>query len=342
MKNIILLSLCMCFLSAGATSWRLNNNTAVDAGFRTFKAAHDAASAGDTIYVEGNGNDAHYGDVTISKKLIIIGPGYFLTENDSTLAIPLNATLQSVMIEATAAGTEIYGLTLIDNGATWEYGIKIRASGTIIARNFLNGSNDRIVLDANVQDVAIIQNFGYSVAITGGVTATNILIANNFFSDRVSLNNLSNAVIVNNVIRYGVANVYNSQIKNNIIYSEGLGDAFCVNNPGNFIAYNLTKAGLVNNGTYGPGNIASVNMGAVFTGFSDPAGFSTDGRWQLKPDGPAVGAGEGGIDCGMFGGSLPYVLSGLPAIPHIYEVIVPTAGSTHTGLPVIIRAKSQN
>jgi hypothetical protein len=342
MKKLTAIFLMLCFFSASATSWRLNNNPAVDADFTTFQAAHDAASAGDTIYVEGNGNNAHYGEITISKKLIIIGPGYFLTQNDSTSAIPINATVSSIMIQASATETEIYGLTIIDNGATWDYGIKIKASGTIVSRNHLNGSNDRIVLDGNVQDVAIIQNYGYSVTISSGVTATNVLISNNYFEDRIYLNNLSNGIISNNVIRYGTADVFYSQIKNNIIFSTGLSDALCVNNSGNYIAYNLLSGSLVSGGTYGPGNLGNVDMSTVFVGYPTQGSYSTDGRWQLKAGSPAIGAGEGGIDCGMFGGPLPYVLSGLPAIPRIYEAIVPTAGSTTSGLPVIIKAKSQN
>ena len=126
------------------------------------------------------------------------------------------------------------------------------------------------------------------------------------------------------------------------MYQAHSADVLCVGNTGNYVAYNLVAGSLVSGGTYGPGNVGNVNMADVFVGFSNPAGYSTDGAWELKPEGPAIGAGEGGIDCGLFGGPLPYVLSGLPAIPRIYEAIVPTAGSTFTGLPVIIKAKSQN
>jgi len=56
MKRLTTIFLMLCFFSAGATSWRLNNNPTVNADFSTFQAAHDAASAGDTIYVEGTGD----------------------------------------------------------------------------------------------------------------------------------------------------------------------------------------------------------------------------------------------------------------------------------------------
>ena len=96
MKKLTFLLLCLCYISTYANCWRLNNNPAINADFRTFAEAHDAAAAGDTIYVEGNGNEAHYGNIQISKKLIIIGPGYFLNENDSTYANPVFARFLSI------------------------------------------------------------------------------------------------------------------------------------------------------------------------------------------------------------------------------------------------------
>ncbi len=343
MKKLITIFLMLCFFSAGATSWRLNNNPAVDADFTAFQAAHDAASAGDTIYVEGNGHQAHYGNITISKRLIIIGPGYFLNENDSTYANPIFARFLSIYIQPTATGTEIYGLYIYTPDANTNK-LRIRASNVIISRNtfYLDGYNT-ICLDANIENVSITQNYTYRIETSSGsIVANNILISNNYINQDVYLNNLSNAIISNNVIRAYVSNVFYSQIKNNILYQSHGGDVLSVQNTGNYIAYNLVAGSLVSGANYGPGNVGNVNMANVFVGYPTQGSYSTDGLWQLKAGSPGIGAGEGGIDCGIFGGPLPYVLSGLPAIPRIYEAIVPTAGSTSSGLPVIIKAKSQN
>ena len=343
MKRLTTIFLMLCFFSASATSWRLNNNPAVDADFTTFQAAHDAASAGDTIYIEGTGDQNHYGNITISKKLIIIGPGFFLNENDSTYANPIFARFLSIYIQPTAAGTEIYGLYINTADANTNQ-IRIRASDVIVSRNFFHfHPYNTIRLDANVENVSITQNYAYQIeTASNSIVANNILISNNFIQNVIDLNSLSNAIISNNVIRAYLTNVYYSQIKNNIMYENHGGDFLCVNNTGNYVAYNLAAGALVSGGTYGPGNVGNVNMANVFVGYPTQGVFSTDGKWQLKAGSPAIGAGEGGIDCGMFGGPLPYVLSGLPAIPRIYEALVPTAGSTVSGLPVIIKAKSQN
>ena len=42
---------------------------------------------------------------------------------------------------------------------------------------------------------------------------------------------------------------------------------------------------------------------------------STDGRYKLKAGSPAIGYGVGGVDCGIYGGPEPYVLSGMPTVP---------------------------
>jgi hypothetical protein len=344
MKRLTTILLMLCFFSAGATSWRLNNNPTVNADFSTFQAAHDAASAGDTIYIEGTGDQTHYGTLTITKKLVIIGPGYFLLENDSTYANPIYARVLTMVIEPGAAGTEVYGLYFKSVGGSGTHHLQIKASNVIIARNsfFLDGGN-MIILAANVENVSITQNYTYQIqTLSGSIIANNILISNNFIQNVIDLNSLSNAIISNNVIRAYLTNVYYSQIKNNIMYENHGGDFLCVNNTGNYVAYNLAAGALVSGGTYGPGNVGNVNMANVFVGYPTQGSYSTDGKWQLKAGGPAIGAGEGGIDCGIFGGPLPYVLSGLPAIPRIYEAVVPTAGSTSSGLPVIIKAKSQN
>lgn len=342
MKILTILVLSLCWFSVNATSWRVNNNPAINADFATFEAAHDAASPGDTIYVEGNGEESHYGLVTISKKLIVIGPGYFLNENDSTQANTAYARFRAITIDPGAEGTEIYGLQMYYNGAGY-MGIIINASNVVIARNYFQGDRDRIVFGAyNINNIAILQNYAYDIRGTYLFGANNVLIANNFVITTVSLTDLSSGVIINNVVKSSIF-AENSQIKNNIIYANTnnypFGSSYGANN---YIAYNLVSGLLhsAGNPPPGPGNVANVDMDLVFVDFGAYDRFDND--WQLKAGSPAIGAGENGIDCGMFGGPSPYVLSGLAPIPHIYEAIVPISGSTSTGLPVTIKIKSQN
>jgi hypothetical protein len=345
MKNLAILLMCLCWLGANATSWRVNNNPAINADFSTFQEAHDAASTGDTIYVEGTGFDNHYGEVVISKKLIVIGPGYFLLDNDSTQANHIVARFQGITINPGAEGTEIYGLQLHWGGSGYR-GIVINASNITIARNYFSDDRSKIYFgNYAINNIAILQNFAWEISAVINYTGTahNILIANNFI--RASISNVASGVIVNNVIRYSISASY-SQIKNNILYGSS-GEyplAGSYTSTENYVAYNLVSGslGAYPPSPYGPGNVANVDMTTVFVNFPGTSNPGVDNNWLLNPTGPAAGAGENGIDCGIFGGVTPYVLSGLAPIPRIYEADVPISGSAATGLPVTIKVKSQN
>lgn len=107
-------------------------------------------------------------------------------------------------------------------------------------------------------------------------------------------------------------------------------------NTGNTISNNILAA----DGTDANGNQYNVDMATVFADFDGSLEYSTDAKWQLKAGSPAIGAGTGGEDCGAFGGVTPYVLSGIPALPHIYDATIPSTASSQEGLPVTIKVKS--
>jgi len=98
---ILVLLLALQLQQAGATIRRVGflNSITLVAGmdYPNFQAAHDAASAGDTIQIypgtSGNGT-GHTG--TITKRLIIMGPGYWYnTYNQPSSGIP-NTNLQAL------------------------------------------------------------------------------------------------------------------------------------------------------------------------------------------------------------------------------------------------------
>src|SRR6187549_1803900 len=77
--------------SCFAKIWRVNNNVGINADFTTLQAAHNGAASGDTLYLEGSPNS--YGALTCTKKLAIIGTGYFLDQN---LNLQANAAVSKV------------------------------------------------------------------------------------------------------------------------------------------------------------------------------------------------------------------------------------------------------
>jgi hypothetical protein len=135
---------------------------------------------------------------------------------------------------------------------------------------------------------------------------------------------------MNNTI-YNQYTISNSEFYNNICEYPAYILATGINN---HLYNNIFTIGSTNH----DGNKFGIVMSDVFVG--SPNSF--DGYFRLKPLSPASGAGYGGVDCGMFGNTEHYVLSGIPALPHIYDAKVENSGSSGTGLPVHLKAKSLN
>lgn len=315
MKSTILTTVLLAItLAASATVWRVNNNAGVDADFTTLQAAHDAASAGDTIYLEGS--TVSYGNLTATKPLVIIGAGYFLSQNEDTQANLTSSITGTIIFNNGSQGSRIAGCSIMGT-------ITVNTSDIVIERNriefYTAVAQGLIGLTGNsISNILIRNNYIYNPYQFGGNVyafrsngsgVSNVMISNNFimilhsgsfaiqttsgfngtFENNVTHGRvqIENAVFNNNIMRASVFEQINSTWQNNIGHS--------------------TQFGTDN------GNQENVDMNDVFvmTG-------STDGQWQLKVGSPAIGAGLGGIDCGMFGGSTPYKLSGLPAIPAVY------------------------
>ena len=214
-------------------------------------------------------------------------------------------------------------------------------------------------LTINTDDITVIRNNLYDVTFPG--SSNNVVIAQNFITHRiiVEVGVISNAVISNNIFRGRInsentsgpliisnnvfcstsydfpIDCYNANIQNNILI---LAEATIETNTGNSISYNL----LAGPGTNSNGNQYNVDMNTVFADFEGTLGHSTDAKWKLLAGSPAIGAGIGGVDCGVFAGAMPYVLSGLPDLPHIYSANVSGSATTESGLHVTISLKSGN
>ena len=108
---VLTLAACVMATAVSAKIWRVDSDPTNAADFRTLQEAHDGANSGDTLYVRGS--SSNYGDLEMEgKKLAIIGPGYFLGENDSTQASPLPATMDNLDLYSGVSGSLITGLTM--------------------------------------------------------------------------------------------------------------------------------------------------------------------------------------------------------------------------------------
>ncbi|HOG19227.1 MAG TPA: right-handed parallel beta-helix repeat-containing protein [Salinivirgaceae bacterium] len=320
-------------VNLSAAKWRVNNIPGTNANFTSLQAAHNASyvNNGDTIYLEASSGS--YGDLTATKKLVIIGAGYFLSENENMQANLNSSTVGYIRFNAESDGSIISGCTI---GR-----VLVNASNILIERNRIIAPAGYRGIDfyGTQNNVVIRQNHitggGYSTntsphAISCTSTANNVTITNNYitriYGSAIVTGSSFSGIIKNNIIS-GNTTIYNTEFYNNIMI-EG---TFNQNNSSfNNNIGNSTQFGTAN------GNQQNVDMSNVFVGTG-----STDGKWQLKGGSPAIGAGVGGVDCGMFGGDFPYQLSGLPGVPAIY-FHEQTIDNVNQKLNVTIKAKSHN
>jgi hypothetical protein len=325
---LMMVSALLCNSLSAQHLHRVNNNTDFDADFTTIQAAVDAASDNDTIYLEGSATE--YEGATINKPLTIVGPGFFLSENPTTQANNTSATIDSEILFTN--GSE--GSTIM--GCVFSFGnyLSIDVSDIVVLRNRLY----QLEFTGTSNNIVIIQNYidGNINAGTGDIT--NTIISNNIVNGAIYAQNSSGPLIISNNVCWTTSWTYpidchNASIQNNIL----TGDYSTIQlNTGNTISNNIMGS----DGTNADGNQYNIDMNLVFTDFGGTLHLSTDGKWKLKAASLALGAGSGGVDCGAFGGPSPYILSGIPGLPHIYEADVPATATTESGLPVTIKVMS--
>lgn len=328
---IVLGSLLLTALAAEAKTWRVNRTPGVHADFTQLQLAHNNAEvrAGDTIYLEGA--EDLYNSFALSKRLVIIGTGYFLAENPGLQYRPLMAQLGSLTIDSSASGTELYGLKIsnlyinsdVDN---------IRIIGCSTS---LNGNTSR--LNQRMSNWVVNKCYLYSVSYSGAnYVFENLQLTNCIIASSVNVPYASNTLFRNNVVS-SVVTLANAYVANNIFLTNSTGLSFvnCA------VKHNLSST---NNLPADNNNQRSVDMTTVYRG---AANGTAETRFQLIPGSPAIGAGEpvNGVtpDIGPFGTPDPYRLSGIPPIPTIYALTVPSAiPTTATSMTVTVSTRSNN
>jgi len=328
--KILCLALTMASTSAFAKVWRVNNRTGIDADFSTLGAAYTGAAAGDTLYLEGSPNN--YGSLTLAKQLVIKGAGYFLTINDTTQAYQFSSRVGLFTFNA---GSENSIITGLDMGRVY-----VNADSITIRRCYIYyASADECVFINAINNTEISQCYiwqNYSVNSTSYSTVrlfgscNNTLIGNNIIRRRsnvedwysIYMTTSANFTLITNNVIYGYFLAYNATIVNNI---QGVGSF-----PG---SVNIVTNNIGNSTQFGTadGNQSNVLMTDVFT----QTGSQNNDEWyKLKALSPALGAGFGGADCGVYDktDNNQYFQSGMPEIPSIFDATIAPIGNGVSGL----------
>lgn len=330
----ILLILILSVSLTQAKIWRLDSPTAgTDPDFNTIEEAMMSNSVidGDTLYLSGTiPATYHYlQSFTLEKRVTIYGPGYFLNQNPETQDQPYTAYVYGLRFGTGSEGSSI-------NGVVLGYNTYIDVNNITISRC----QTGTITIASGASNIQLKQSY-ISGTVDMGSNNSNIQIRNNILTGTmVGVNSNSAVIISHNVLYNNYTSVHNATINNNIIFNRG----WMPNTYGNSIFNNVIK-NIESQPWPTTNNTMVTTVTYIFAGTSGTdtyPGYSEDGKFELSEGSPAIGAGFDGVDCGIFGGGTPYVLSGLPAIPHIYFIDVSGQGTTIGGLPVHIKVKSQN
>jgi hypothetical protein len=353
----------MASTQADARIWRLNNNgngtlPLIAADFpssTTLQQAHDNASVanGDTLHLEQS--PTTYGNCTFTKRLVVIGAGYFLDKNPKTQVIQAYGSIvgQLVLQNPGCANSVITGLTQTGSG-TWFIG----ANGVTITRNlFVYGNGPRIYIGsgsaANCDGIQVIQNYiegnnaNYCVLTAPSTTGnvSNLIFSGNIVGGTygVALNANTSGIMKNNtfIVSYNPMSLYNFYVVNNLTYSQfnGYANTFYNSN----VEYNIGNLAV----HFVSPNLSATTMGSgnstvAYGSWALVGGTSTDGQYQLTASSPAKATGKLGEDMGAFAGSYPYKLSGIASVPNIYGLTIAPFGAGATSISVTVSAKSNN
>ena len=337
MKKLILLSIVILFgvSTVNATIWRVNNMPDLNADFTSLQDAIEAASDGDIIYIEGTGLEYGGAGITLTKSLTFYGSGYYLLENEDTQANHHPVELDMwIDIDPGAAGSQFYGIKFQG------YHVYIGTHDITIERCYIYAEIRIHASEEPVSNLMMKQCVVFDIGMwTMNINSSNLMFVNNIFYEGLSLgSDLANYTVKNNIFIGGYSGFsgVNSVVQNNIV---GGGITSYVGN-NNLVENNIIAAGTTMPET-GSNNIGDADFAEVFVDYPNGENTSPDAMYELKEGSIAIGHGIGGIDCGIFDGDFPYVLSGLPSIPRFYESNISTLG-TSQGLRVSFKAKSQH
>lgn len=313
--------------------WRVNNSDN-SADFQSVQAAiNDDINVqnGDTLFIEGSAQA--YSGFSVDKQLYIIGPGYFLGDNPKTSNSGAFAFINGdARFIVGSEGSVILGITMsssstlnhidvdTDNitviGCWLENGLDIgdEVNNLTILKCFFDGNLFRGSTLFSFQNLTLRNSiingnveFGNSSAVprTFGRVENNLFLGDAVLTASTFRNNIWFPVTSSSI------NIKSGTVENNLVFNQLLG---------------------TENGNTGFSNSSEV--------FGEQTGRSFDEKWALDSSSAFKGTGTDGTDPGVFGGSNPYVLSGVPPLPVIYELNTSGYGNQTDGLPVTIKVRS--
>ncbi|MDR2037411.1 MAG: hypothetical protein LBQ60_05760 [Bacteroidales bacterium] len=324
---------------------RVNNDGSIQGVYASFSAAVGAAVNNDTIHIEGSVTP-YTGNVTISKPLVIIGPGYLLSYSPETQFNKQSAKINfDITFASGSEGSVLAGIEHYNMGATT--GFQINPTGHTGNKVIINTGNIKVINcklyflqlknDVAISNVSLQKCFfNPGVVYVNGGTAlvSGLSISNCFFRNDngnwsvihgADANTSSGWRISNNTFYWAYRlTVYRSQISDN---------AFFTTNSTNVLNADETNTYTNNVMNYVIGGMQNNLNGNIVTNLGVEYWFSRSGNSELLDT--YYTSATNGTDCplrdsaepandrkqkGMYGGGTPYVKAGMFRAPSVYDI----------------------
>lgn len=347
MKNIYLIILLNFFsLHAFSAILTVSNDPSRVAKFSSLSSAHSAANVGDTIYVYGSPNN--YPLLTLSKQLVIIGPGYNPNSSNTNTAKILGINLNNGSSNSTFIGICFVG-DITGSNVVAVNNVTIRRC--TLASVYIYNTNSNWLIENCIINFNLYPMLGFSSipltvrnnliggAINGGLS--NGITSSNAFS-------ITNNLFVSPYIQSTFFNVRRSLILNNIFYGLSPNGT---NADSNVFMNNICWD--INNGLqtlpYGT-NVGFSNqvVNPFFMGAIDKNLTNFNNNFRLNANSLARFAGTDSTDIGPTGGASPIYassgqLTGMPPIPSITQMSLPVSATPQGGsIQLFIRGRKNN
>lgn len=339
---------------AVARTWRVNNNvtfnqfsTAVDPTHKVFSSLQTAIDSddvvnGDTLLVEASVTD--YGIIVLTKRLNIIGTGYFLDQNLNLQNTAVTAKIRRLTFNIGSGGSVISGIEGVGSAGAGDntfYFSNTPLSNITITRCDVDEIEFDNQVGVLIHNVVITKNYVNNMAYIsngagGNGTVDGLIISNNYLGT-LNLSDRFLGIISQNVVANSV-NIQGNAFYNNIVLA---GNITANNNSNTTMHHNIFTFALPSFLTSSANNYPSLNTNYLFTNYNDP---SSDKKYQLRSQVSCNECYQGfnNYQIGLFGGADPYVLSGIPAIPTIYKLQSVPNAAVNQNIPVTISTRSNN
>lgn len=287
---------------AQAKILRVSNVSGSSAPYTSINTAIEVAKEGDTIMVEASPTQYDgISHIAINKRVVLLGPGYWLQENGIIQEGGDQAYVYGMDISA--KGTVVKGMTI-----SYQDGITITSPQVVINRCRLVRGGISIMETAN--NCIIHQNY---CRVIYGNFASNLQITNNIIAGHendatVCISRCNNSYIAYNTFIGGVP-----YMKDDGYIGDGSND--CT------IEYNIFKG----NPPMNPSNYYGDNY------------VPNTWNYETTMIDKEVLAVAPNLTYGAFAGNDPYILSGVPAGPVVQDLIVPTTVEKGSKMSVTIK-----